>query len=388
MKSEVRLALFTTSLLTMGAWAFAQSPTKPSGPFVETNSIGMPIEKLRAIGDWRDFLDRYTASAPMEALNKTAASNLRVSEEHLKEVLKGKTKIRFSPPRQHKGELVTDFDFFETASARRFEISDETEENRFRKIVESSLHLIANRGAKDLVILFLGQTHAQDIYFSFFLRDRDKIKRDPVLPRRDEIVYVSDNYTDASEIYLPAYYDFLAAVDGIRTPVEVLRDLALPLYGETLGRLYYYHELLQRGLKLSDLNPRPTSHLGVLILMDIRDINETKAYQSIPNAEALKKVGFKTVRFGMEGWKFGREYRVSDMKYLYRSPYNPKLRDYQEEFLKKKNPKMFQRYERGEIIKSPRTAILHQKAEGYESAGLQVTITGLEDSETYPVPAN
>lgn len=395
MKSDSRLAFFTSCFLTVGIWAFAQSPSKPStGPFVETNSIGVPLEKLRAMAEWREFLDLYTATSPIEAINKTAAPAFQLSEEHIKEVLQGKTKVRFSPPRPHKGELITDFDFFESPSARRFEVSDSSEstepaeDNRFKKIVESSHQLISKRGPQDLVILLLGQTHAEDIYFSFFLRDRDRLKRDPILPRRDEILYVSDHYTDSSEIYLPSYYDFLAAVDGVRTPVEVLRDWALPLVGETLGRIYYYNELLQRGLKIQDLKPRPLSHLGVLIFMDIRNINETKAFESLPPADALKRAGIKSIRFGLEGWKFGREYKVSDMKYLYRSPFNPKLRDYQEDFLKKKNPKMFQKYERGEIIKSPRNGILHQKAQAYESAGLQITVTGLEDFETFPVPSN
>ncbi len=122
--------------------------------------------------------------------------------------------------------------------------------------------------------------------------------------------------------------------------------------------------------------------------MDVHDINETKAYQSLPSAEALKKAGFKSVRFGLEGWKFGREYKVSDMKYLYRSPFSPKLRDYQEDFLKKKNQKMFQSYQKGEVISSPRIAILHQRAEAYEAARIQVTLTGLEDFEIFPVPSN
>ena len=314
--------------------------------------------------EWKAWTDKFASPSPLLTLNKTSSPELRVSDEAVVQILSGKTLFKFPSPVTYSNRNVLEFDVFEEKSARRLNTYDQidgrflgsnsiealTEETRFNFMIETSYRLMAERKEDELLMIHLGATHALDIYFGFYLKDKDKVRQDKALQRQNEILYSSPPVSSETSFYTKDYYDLLMAVDGVATPVQRIGDSQLDQSMFFLSRLYFYHQLKKDTFNLAKLKEQKLSRLGTIVFMDIHYINSTAQYSELPSAQALKNSGFKTLRFANEAWISKKNYELKDLEKIFRTPFNPKLRDFEIEFLKKKKPEMLEKYQKGMVI--------------------------------------
>lgn len=363
-------------------------------PFFVLSFIFFPLVTFPA--DWSSWIKKYASNSPLLAINKTSSAELAVPDSAITQVLSGKTLFKFAEPVTYQNRNVLEFDLFEDKSARRLNTFDQidsrvvgsnaldalNEETRYDFMIEASYKAIADRKDDELLIMHMGATHALDVYFGFFLKDKDKIRRDKSLQRQKEILYVSLPVSSSTTFFTPEYYDLLLAVDGVSTPVEKIGNSQIDQSMFYLSRLYFYHQLKKEGFSLEKLKDEKLDRIGTLIFMDTHYLNSTSAYSEMPSAEVIKRSGFKSVRVANESWIAGKNYELKDLEKIYRTPNNPRLRDFEIEFLKKKKPAVLERYQKGMVV-YPAYAALHKKLLEYERAGIKITLTGLEQVDRF-----
>lgn len=357
------------------------------------------IQNLPNIPELREWIKTYGSPSPLIAINKTSSDTFKISDEHIQQILSGKTKVTYTKPLTIMGKNVLEYDIFEEDDARRFEVladydaGDERvasnslvfdqSQRRFGFMLAEFYKLLANRKDDELLIVLVGRMHAFDIYFNFFLQDADKIKRNPALQRRREIVYVNYPLNDQMKFYSENYYELWKALDGVETPIKTVASISGGLATSYLARLHYFNDLKKDTITLSSLKDETLSRFGAIVFMDLHFLDSPSPFKSMPTADALRRAGFKTVKFAVESWKAGKEYTLEDFNRLYRTPQAFSIRDYELQFLSRKNPKMKKRYLEGDLVIDPNFAFLHEKLKSYKRGGLSVLLTGMEEKESF-----
>lgn len=390
--------LFRTLLLGSLALWFFPEPAQPTEARNPAKTTTKPENLQRPNGfvlnsEWRRWKERFASPSPLLTLNKTWPAAVRVSDENINLVLQRKSLISFPQTLRLGDKSLTSIDLSEFDTALRFEPSDQIdlqldgvdpnqalkEEERFKKMIVYMAEMIGKRAPDELLIQFVGATHGVDLYFDFFLKDSDKRKLQPFLARQDEVVFFAAPYTMETTRYTKEYQEFEEVVDGTPSKPKTFGDGGALRASLFLSRLYLYQNLLRERLKLADLK-RDEAFLGTIVLLDIHNYNETAHIDSLPSASALKNLGFTKVKLGNEGWKFGQNYSLDQLRRSAMTPAQGKLLDYEEALIKERKPKWYERYQEG-IIVDPATYSLYRKLKSWTDAGISVSLTGLEEFE-------
>jgi len=356
-----------------------QKPPAPN-PFVEN-------------AEWRRWKERFASASPLLTLNKMWPKEVAVSDENLKLVLQRKTLIKFPTPLRIADQSLTKLDLSEIDTAIRFDVYDQLdqqeegkdpdqalkEEERFKKMIEFMEDMIGKREPDELIIQFVGATHGIDLFFDFFLKDSDKTKLLPFLSRRKEVVYTAAPFKMTTERYPAEFHQLSEAVTGIPSKPVTFADSGAIKASVFLSRLYFYQNLLREKLTIENLKWDEAS-LGTIVVLDSHNFDESEHLSALPSAAALRDAGIKKVKLGNEGWKYGSTYTLEQLRRSAMTPQQGAFEDYEVKLLKDKKPKWHARYEEGVIADSAAYA-LYRKLKTWSDAGIQISITGLEEFE-------
>jgi hypothetical protein len=387
-----KILVGSLALCSLPQSAYLKEPATPAKSGATPESPQRPNAYLTN-DEWKRWKQRFASASPLLTLNKTWPKPLNISDENINLVLQRKSLISFPQTLRLGDKSLTSIDLSEFDTALRFEPSDQIdlqldgvdpnqalkEEERFKKMVVYMAEMIGKRTPDELLIQFVGATHGVDLYFDFFLKDSDKRKIQPFLARQNEVVFFAAPYTMETTRYTKEYQEFEDVVDGTPSKPKTFGDGGVLRASMFLSRLYLYQNLLREKLKLADLK-RDEAFLGTIVLLDIHSYNETAHIDSLPSASALKNLGFTKVKLGNEGWKFGQNYSLDQLRRSAMTPAQGKLLDYDETLIKERKPKWYERYQEG-IIVDPATYALYRKLKSWADAGISVSITGLEEFE-------
>ena len=387
-----KILLGSLALCSLPQSAYLKEPATPAKSAAKPESSQRPNGYLTN-DEWRRWKQRFASASPLLTLNKTWPKSVSISDENINLVLQRKSLISFPQTLRLGDKSLSSIDLSELNTALRFEPSDQIdlqldgvdpnqalkEEERFKKMVVYMAEMIGKRTPDELLIQFVGATHGVDLYFDFFLKDSDKRKMQPFLARQNEVVFFAAPYTMETTSYTKEYQEFEDVVDGTPSKPKTFGDGGVIRASMFLSRLYFYQNLLREKLKIADLK-RDEAFLGTIVLLDIHNYNETAHIDSLPSASALRNVGLTKVKLGNEGWKFGQNYSLDQLRRSAMTPAQGKLLDYEERLIKERKPKWYERYQEG-IIVDPATYALYRKLKSWADAGISVSITGLEEFE-------
>ncbi len=389
-------------MLPLGALVFMQGPLfslKAAPPVLEAPS-NLPLQKNTSLGDLpsvKDWISKCGSPSPLITLRKTYEAPLLVSDANLEIILKGKSRITFdSPLSDGRKNDIQSFDVFDEGTARLMNVHDQienrffgstseqtlSEDSRASSLQKAAYDLLEQRESDELLIMDMGISHALDVYFGFYLRDQDKLKRDKILQRQNEILYISNPVRLSTQFETPEFYDLIQSVDGVSTPLRKVETNSATFAAIYPSRLFYYAGLKRSAFSLARLKQENLTNLTTIISMDLRHINDNTAWAGLPSAKELKLAGFKKIRVGLEGWRYGKSYAMTDLEKTWKTPYAMHLRSYEIEFLKKKRPAIERRYREGFVINPSRRA-LQDKLISYQKEGLELRLTGLESLEIF-----
>jgi len=344
-------------------------------------------------GEWKRWRDRFASASPLLVLNKTWPKAMTITDENNLQILQRKSTIKFAEPLKDRDRIVESIDVTEFADAVRFEVQDQIdlqlkqipadqalkEEERFKRMLEFMSEMIGKRAPDELIIQFVGATHAIDLFFDFFLKDSDKKKLLPFLTRRDEVVFTAAPYQMETSFETPERHQLMEVADGIPSKVTTFGDSSYAFATMFLSRLYYYQNLLRGRLKLENLK-HDEAFLGTIVIMDVHRLNQAEHIESLPSAQALRAAGINRVKLGNEGWKFGTSYSLEQLRRSALTPAQGRLADHEVALLKEKSPQWHEKYLNGIVVDRAAYAT-YLKLKSWADAGISVSITGLEEFE-------
>lgn len=343
---------------------------------------------------WKEWKKKYASSSPFMALNKVShSSELKIPLDAVESVLQGKTKIQFALPRQHEGKLVDKVDLFNFASSRRLEVHDQVdlqmkfkattdqamkEDNRFQKMKDNLMTLISSRKKNELLLIQVGETHALDLYFSYFLQPPfpPNHKR---LHWRNDVIYFANSRTIKTAFETSTYYQFLSYYDGVTYPEQTLERDSILNSSNYLSRLAYFRKLQPERFSKEKLTEEVPVRLGTLVFMDTHGLRSTDAISDLPGVASLKAAGLDSVTFVMEGQVYGKDFsegELMDYYWLSESSIDPKDID----FFKKRRQKAYALLKTGFVADTFFYA-LHNKLKEYHKGGVKIRLTGVEPTD-------
>lgn len=344
---------------------------------------------------WLQWLETYGSSSPLKTLRKTRPSRLQISDEQILKVLQGQTSIQLKEPLQSQDGLYKSIDLSRFDESRRFEVHRQyelqvlnpkmskqdliTESSRFRDVRDHMQELIIERKPKDLLLLYVGQTHALDLYFGSFLKP-DMLETDPLYRIRQDVIYLSGIVTERSPFFTESYYDLLRALRGSEIASVYLKDNELFDFANFLGRLSYYNQLKAGLISLEDLKTERKPHFGAFVFMDIHNLGMPKVFEQLPSARELVRLGVENVKLAMEGWQYDKAYSGDELQRFYRATTESYLSGEDLEYFQQFRKEVVRLLDRG-LIYNKTIQALHEKLQSYERAGIRVEYTGLEKNE-------
>ncbi|MGA0164791.1 MAG: hypothetical protein ACO3LE_11225, partial [Bdellovibrionota bacterium] len=307
-------------------------------------------------------------------------------------VKKGNSSVKFQKP-LFKGKVQVDsYDLFSSVEARRFESFDQIDlmaadsnlkpkevvknEDRNKTMRDNMIKMITSRPQEELNLFFVGTGHALDLFFGYFLKP-DRPKKDPERKIYEEVIYVGRPITDETMFFTQDYRDFVEASKGVRVESESVKDHSLALSVIFHARHLFYNNLKRDLIAEKDLLEEHPVRVGNLVVMDVHFIRNTEPFSKMPSAKALKSVGIKKIRVGMEGWKFGESYKLSDFERFYRIKSSGRFSKEDIAYFKRFRPKAYKMYEKN-FVTDLGIQALHNRLEDYEKNGIKVEVTGLE----------
>lgn len=343
---------------------------------------------------WREYLRLFGGSTPFEAINTSRSKRFHVQKEHVQNVLKGNTKIDLHETFFYNSEKITKVDLSSFSEALRLEAHDQldlqmidpglekkqllAETSRFRDMREHMQQIIYNRDEDELIILFAGEMHALDLFFSSFLIP-DKRTDEPFRRLEEEVYYVAFPIDGNTPFYTPDYLRFVQTMRGTRESSKGLKDNDLIIYTGFLARLAYYNGLRLGLVAEDEVYSRDPKRLGTLVIMDWHDARLPQMFDRLPGPASVKRAGFKKVTFAIEGVKFGENYSSQSLPEFYTADLNRYLKDDEEKaYYKRFRKKAYALLEKG-FVSRPLKYALHQKILQYKKGGLNVRLTGLEN---------
>ena len=360
-------------------------------PLIDESSWEIPA--------WKKWKEKYASSSTLRALQKISLSpELQVPMESLDQVLQGKIKIKFDLARKIKDRPIKEFDLFELADSRRFEVFNQAdlqilfnsspgealdEKTRFMDMKNNVLSLIKNRKPNELILIQVGETHAHDLYFSYFLQPPFPPNH-PRLQWRNDVVYFGN--TRRNEMYFQTedYYKLQSLIDGVTYPKKTLGENSVFFALPYLSRLAYYYKLQASRYEKEKLLEEVPARLGTLVMMDLHGLNSVDAIKGLPSAAALKAAGFDSFTFVMEGQGFGKDFKEDELLHFYLVS---------EDYIPEKDKKFFQERRKEAyalmkktFVQDPFTQALHQKIIEYRRSGITIRLTGSESVDRFKSP--
>lgn len=346
---------------------------------------------------WKDWIDRYASSSPLNAMRKTIPPSLLVSDKQLKQVLSGKTKIKFDKPLFRGEKSFDSYDLSQMERALRFEVYDQIdlqlidkkidkervlkEQDRFKYMLGAIRELIQQRKEGELLIIFTGETHALDLYFTMFLKP-DLPKSDPLYRVWTDVLYVSPPYSWNTTFFSADYYKLLEAMRGSKQPVKTVKSSSLHLFSNFPARLYFFSRLKSELFSLEKLTEERNKDFGVLVFMDTHYMNSFQLYKDMPKAATLIDLGIKRITFATEGLQHNKEYESRDFFKLYHVDADDALTKEDQEYYRKFRSKAYAQLKKG-VVSNLSARALHLKLKQWESSGIPVTYTGLEEFDRF-----
>ncbi len=342
--------------------------------------------------EWKEWLTRYASSSPWLAKKKTYPSHFLMDEQLLDHVRRGNSKIKMEPPLFRGKEKVSTYDLFSSSEARNFENFDQidfaltatesssekktakTGRNRFMR--ENMIKMITSRSASELNIFFVGAGHALDLFFGYFLKP-DRSRADPERKIYDEVIYVGRPFSEATAFFTQEYREFIEASKGVRLEEDQVQNHSLFISASFHARHWFYNNLKRNLVKKDDLTKERAIILGNLIIMDVHYLRSKEPFSTMPSAQALKAVGINTLKLGLEGFKFGEKYQISDLDRLYRIKHTSDYSTDDLNYFKRFRPKAYQMYQKN-FVTNVGLQELHSRLKDYEKNGIKIELTGLE----------
>lgn len=363
------------------------------------DSLGLVEEELSSEPElteaWAQWIETYGSSSPLKVLRKTRPTRLQISDEQIQSVLQGQTNIQLKEPLQSQDGLYKSIDLSRFDESRRFEVHRQyelqvlnpkmstkdliTESSRFRDVRDHMQELIIQRKPKDLLLLYVGQTHALDLYFGSFLKP-DMLKTDPLYRIRQDVIYLSGIVTERTPFFTESYYDLLRALRGSEIASVYLKDNELFDFANFLGRLSYYNQLKAGLISLESLKTELKPHFGAFVFMDIHNLGMPKVFEQLPNARELVRLGVQNVKLAMEGWQYDKSYSSEELQRFYRATTKSYLSGEDLEYFQQFRKEVVRLLDQG-LIYNKTIQALHEKLQSYERAGIRVEYTGLEKNE-------
>jgi len=362
-----------------------------------------PMGSLRASAEWKEYLGRYTSSEPLLAMRQTYAPLFSPSNEEVKSILSGGTKLRFDPPIFDRDRQVRIIDITDDSHAIRFEVHDQVDiqgradeettkkeilasENRFTKMRENMRDLIYKRDPRTLIIMNVGTTHALDLYFGSYMNPFPSAD-DPVWRLKKEVQYLALPFREDTRFYTSDYWKYYEAFTGTPINEEVGKSFMSLLRTVFLQRLYYYHSLNRANIGFQQLTTeRNLTDLGVLVIMDIHHSRFPQIFDEMPSAVSLQQSGFDKVIYAQEGWKYSKDYKLEDLADFHTLTmddefYGARAED-DKKFYEQFRPKAFQYLKQG--VRTWETLYsAHQKLQEWRSGGIDVQVIGLEEFDRF-----
>lgn len=342
--------------------------------------------------EWKSWLASYASSSPWIAKTKNWPSHYLMDNKIISQVKTGNSKVKFKRPLFKGKNKVNSYDLFNSIEARRFESFDRIDllktdsrlkpqeaaksGNRNKTMRANMIKMITGRSQDELNLFFVGAGHALDLFFGYFLKP-DRPKKDPERKIYEEVIYVSRPITDDTLFFTKEYREFIEASKGVRVESESVKDHSLALSVIFHARHMFYNNLKRDLIAEKNLLKEHPVRVGNLVVMDVHFIRSTEPFSKMPSAEALKSVGINKIRVGMEGWKFGKSYKLSEFERFYKVKSAGQFSKEDLSYFKRFRPKAFKMYEKN-FVTDLGIQALHQRLEDYQKNGIQVAVTGLE----------
>lgn len=348
--------------------------------------------------EWHSWIDRYASSSPFVVTQKTSSEKIRPTEEHYQAVLKGKSKLKLDPPVEHEGHKYKEFNLLELSGARRFEVVDQFAaqlsggrseskeellhyEHRHRQMTDRMVEMLNEREDDELLLFFVGATHALDLFFAVFLKP-DMLSTDPLVKVRDEVLYAAPEARLSTPFYTKEYYRFQRAMTGVETEEKTLEAYQMTIRFSDLARLFYFNGLQAGSFNYDDIFKDRKVSPGALVMMDTHYLRSPEVYKRLPPAAALIETGFKKVTFVMESFKQNKEYKDSDIERLYMAQQMGMIADEDKSYFKNFRPQAYRLYKKNFVVNAGLHA-LHEKLKDYQLGGIKVKYTGLEPYDRF-----
>lgn len=342
---------------------------------------------------WQEYLNRYAGTTPFEAIRRSRAPRYHIEDAHIRSVLKGNTKLETKEEFFWNSQPMKAFELTGFTAALRLEKIDQLdlqvidptlskeqimgEGSRFRHMREAMQKLVYDREPDELLLLFSGETHALDLFFSSFLMP-DKRKKAPFSRLEEEVYYVAYPLTNQTPFFSPDWLQFVRVSQGTQQEELTLKNEDLILYSNPLARLSYYNGLKSGLIKFEDVQSRSLSRLGVLAFMDWHDVRLPQVISELPESSSLKSAGFSRVTLALEGLKSGEFYSLDDLVKIYRTTKESVITSAEEEeYYKKFRRNAYALLEKG-FVSRPMVKALSDKLKRIRSQGFEVRLTGLE----------
>ncbi|MGA0164412.1 MAG: hypothetical protein ACO3LE_09270 [Bdellovibrionota bacterium] len=342
--------------------------------------------------EWKSWLASYASSSPWIAKTKNWPPHYLMDNKIISQVKKADSKVTFKKPLFKGKSEVVSYDLFNSIEARRFESFDRFDllktdselkpkeltksEDRNKTMRANMIKMITNRSQDELNLFFVGAGHALDLFFGYFLKP-DRPKKDPERKIYEEVIYVGRPIADDTLFFTQEYRDFIEASKGINLEDESVKDHSLALSIIFHARHFYYNSLKRDLIAEKDLLEEHPVRVGNLVVMDVHFIRSTEPFSKMPSAKALKSIGINKIRVGMEGWKFGESYKLSELERFYRVKSAGRFSKEDLSYFKRFRPKALKMYEKN-FVTDVGLQALHQRLEDYEKNGIKVEVTGLE----------
>jgi len=350
------------------------------------------------VPEWKRWVDAYASSEPLLGFQKTNESVLVPTNDQVKKLLQGVTKFKLPSGYYLLGNEIKEFELTSMDHALRFEVHDQLdlqeidpwmereevlkEESRFQAMLNYMTKLVVERPMDELLIIFVGATHALDLYFSWFLKP-DLPKKDPRHRVHSDVLYSSPIVRNSSLFFTPDLYKFSSQVRGTEIKQKDIRESNVLRWGHLLARLHYYNRLKAGLISYEALIKERIPVPGVIVFMDTHNIREDEVYKKMPSAKTLAAMGFNKVKFANEMWKHDETYKLDDLKQNFymdaTSIENQEDREWYQRFRKQ----AFQALQKGFIFNVGYQA-LYEKLKSYQDSGLGLSLTGVEDFDRRP----
>lgn len=386
--SKIEVGGLSLALVVMWASiAYALSPTADPEPVSQER----PAQNLDQ--EWRDYLSRYAGTTPLLAISNSRKSRFHIRDSHVDTILSGNTRIQLHDDFYYRSNKLRQVDLSSFASSLRLEAHDQLdlqlldpgldrerlmkETNRFRDIRQNMQQLVFDREETELLILFTGETHSLDLFFSSFLVP-DRRRAEPFRRLEQDVIYVALPLDERTPFFTQEYLDFLRAMRGTQEAAMDLRDNDLVIYANFLKRLTYYNGLKAGLMTKADLKERPADRVGVLAVMDYHDVRLPQIFTQMPGVASLKRAGFDRVTVAMEGLKFGENYSRESLQSFYTANVDRYLSDEEEKkYYQRFRPQAYALLEK-EFVSRPMMQALDLRLKSYQDGGLPVRLTGVE----------